>query len=419
MTRGGRPAWLHLPAALAAFFIAVSAAPSQDANPEAKAAFEMFREVAERVTARAYKPEPPRMICTRALHGLVAQLGESAKAHDRDLSALTDAAAQVEFEKEMLALAALPGQRQGLRDLVESAIQAWCVQHDPYTRYIRGADYAQIRRLVTTSGSGVGMSVEEKNGAIFCYPVPGSPAEVAGIKNADQLLAVEGMETAGKPIQLVGAYIRGAPGSQVQLRVRHNFGREQTMKITREPLTTPNVRVDALTTSLRVTIRKFTAEVVKEVRGALAQAAPGTTLTIDLRGNDGGQLEPAIELASLFMSPGETIVTLRERDKPDDVRTAQKPREFKFPAIILNQDEGTASASEMFIAALVGSESNRAVSRGPKTYGKGVFQAVMDLTHGGALILTTGELIAPQGRSWEGTGLLSSLENHRRIFPKD
>ena len=263
------------------------------------------------------------------------------------------------------------------------------------------------------------MSVEEKNGGIFCYPMPGSPAEVAGIKNGDQLLAVDGVETAGKPIQLVGAFIRGAPGSAVQLHVRHAFGRDQTMKIVREPLTTPNVRVEPLTTSLRVTIRKFNADVVKDVRAALAQAAPGATLTLDFRGNDGGQLEPAIELASLFMEPGETIVTLRERDKPDDVRIAQKPREFKIPAIILNQDEGTASASEMFIAALVGSESNRAVSRGPKTYGKGVFQAVMDLTHGGALILTTGELIAPQGRTWEGTGLLPSLENHRRIFPKE
>jgi carboxyl-terminal processing protease len=413
------PAGLFLPPVLVALCLAVPKLFSQEPPPDAKAAFELFREVADKVTARAYKPEPLRVICTKALHGVVQQLGEAAKPHDRDFSALADSTAQAGFEQAMLALAALPGQRQSLLDLVESSLQAWCLQHDPYTRYIRGADSAQIRRLATSSGSGVGMSVEEKNGAIFCYPVPGSPAEVAGIKNGDQLLAVEGIDTAGKPIQLVGAYIRGAPGSAVQLRVRHAFGREQTMKIVREPLTTPNVRVEPLTTSLRITIRKFNAGVVRDVKAALAQAAPGATLTIDLRGNGGGELDPAIELASLFMEPGETIVTLRERDKPDDVRTAKNPRAFKLPAIILNQDEGTASASEMFIAALIGSESNRAASRGPKTYGKGVFQAVMELSHGGLLILTTGELIAPQGRTWEGTGLLPSLENHRRIFPKE
>ncbi len=414
-----RPARLRLLAALVAFCITVPRIFSQDASQDAKSAFDIFYEAAQKVAARAYKPEPLPVICTKALHGLVQQLGETAKPNDRDFSALSDSAARIQFEKEMLALAALPGQRQGLRDLVESALQAWGQQHDAHTRYIRGSDYTQIRRLAATSGSGVGMSVEEKNGGIFCYPAPGSPAEVAGIKSGDQLLAVEGVDTAGKPFQLVGAFIRGAPGTAVQLRVRHAFGREQTMKIVREPLTTPNVRVETLTTSLRISIRKFNASVVKEVRAAMAQAAPGLTLTLDLRGNNGGELEPAIELASLFMEPSETIVTLRERDKPDDVRTAQKPREFKVPAIILNQDEGTASAAEMFIAALIGSGSNRAASRGPKTYGKGVFQSIMELNHGGALILTTGELIAPQGRSWEGTGLLPSLENQQRIFPKE
>jgi len=419
MTRDRRPARLLLLPALAAFCTTVPLTFSQDASQEAKIAFDLFREVAAKIRTRAYKPEPLPEICTKALHGLVQQLGEAAKAHDRDFSALSDSEAEAGFEKAMLALAALPGQRQGLRDLVESAVQAWCLKHDPYTRYLRGSDYAQIKRLATSSGSGVGMSVQEKNGGIFCYPMPGSPAEVAGIKNADQLLAVDGVETSGKPIQLVGALILGASATPVQLRVRHAFGREQTMKIVREPLTTPNVRIEPLTTSLRVTIRKFNADVVKDVRAALAQASPGATLTLDLRGNVGGQLEPAIELASLFMEPGETVVTLRERDKPDDVRIAGKPREFKVPAIILNQDEGTASAAEMFIAALVGSESNRAVSRGPKTYGKAIFQDAIDLTHGGALILSTGELIAPQGRTWEGIGLLPSLENHRRIFPKE
>lgn len=414
-----RPARLRLLLALAASCIAIPRVFSQDATVEAKAAFDIFHEVAEKVAARAYKPESMPVFCTRALHGLVQQLGEAAKPHDRDFSAMSDGAARAGFEKEMLALAALPGQRQGLRDLVESALQAWCRQHDPYTRYIRGTDYAQMRRLAASPGSGVGMSVEEKNGGIFCYPAPGSPAEVAGIKSGDQLLAVEGVDALGKPVQLVGAHIRGAPGTPVQLRVRHAFGREQTMKIVREPLSTPNVRIETLTTSLRITIRKFNANVVKEVRAALAQAPPGLTLTLDLRGNNGGELEPAVELASIFMEPGETIVTLRERGKPDDVRAAQKPREFKVPAIILNQDEGTASASEMFIAALVGSGSNRAVSRGPKTYGKGVFQTIMELKHGGALILTIGEMIAPQGSTWEGTGLLPSLENQRRIFPKE
>src|SRR5436190_16098845 len=142
---------------------------------------------------------------------------------------MSDDAAFAEFEKELRGLAALPGQRRNLRDLVEDAVHAWCLQHDPYTRYIRGAELAQMKRLATSAGSGVGMSLEEKSGGVFCYPTSGSPAELAGVKNGDQLLAVDGFESAGRPMQLVGAMIRGAPGSVVQLRVRHAFGREQTM----------------------------------------------------------------------------------------------------------------------------------------------------------------------------------------------
>lgn len=400
--------------------LAAGALPAQDSPEEEKAALDIFREVAEKIVARAYKPEPLPVICTKALAGVVAKLPPAAQPHARDLSRLDDSAALAGFAQSIRALRGMPGQRQTFRDLVEAAIEAWCFQHDPYTRYVPAQYGPELIRLLTSGQGSVGMSLQEKNdGHFYCYPRPDSPASLAGIKNGDRLLAVNGIEAAGKPIQLIGSMIRGAPGSTVQVRILQAFGnREKTVGILCEALKTPNVTAESLTTSLRLAIRKFTPDVVKEVRAELARATPDLALALDLRGNEGGELEAAVALASLFMEPGETIVTLRERDKPDDVRVARGPREFKAPLISIKQDEGTASAAEMLIAALVGSPSNRAVSNGSKTYGKAVYQAVIQFKHGGFLTLTTGEMIAPQGRSWEQTGLLPSSENLGRIFAK-
>ena len=125
------------------------------------------------------------------------------------------------------------------------------------------------------------------------------------------------------------------------------------------------------------------------------------------------------EFVSMFLEPGDNIVTVRTRDRPDEVINATKPREFTPAAIICLQDNGTASAAELVIAALVNSKTARAASQGPKTHGKGVVQTPIELRGGGKLDITSGELIAPQGLTWDTTGLLPSVENRGRIFPKD
>lgn len=400
------------------FALCASGGHGETAREEA-AAFAMFRECADKIVERAYHPETRAEICSRALHGLVSQLaGAAVKGHDRDLAGMKDDAALVEFEKEMRAIAALPGQRHTLRELVELAISAWCKQHDPYTAYVSSEDFRLMTLTSTNKSSigGIGMTVREKAGDFFCFPFPGSPAEATGIKPGDRLLSVEGKPVDGRSQEFIASLIRGAPGTNVRLRIEHSFGRAQSLIVGREELPNSTVRIERRSTGTSIRIRKFAADTPDEVRLALAKLSPGSALTLDLRGCDGGELEPAIELASLFMEPGEKVVTLRERGKKDDVRTAAGPREVRAPALILLQDEGTASAAEVLIAALVGSPSNRAASQGTKTYGKGVYQIAFDLLGGGMLKLTVGELIAPQGRTWEGTGLLPSLGNRRGIF---
>lgn len=386
---------------------------------DSEAVLSLVHEAVEVLHTQAYRTEPRAVICTKALRGLIAQLGENARSADRDLSTMLDDAAEAEFVRLLEGLASAPGQRMSLRELAERAIQAWCRQHDPYTKYVRSDDLKLVQLLSKTTGSGIGMSILDKNDAFYCYPLPGSPAEAAGIKPGDKLLSVDGRAVDDKPLDYLAAIIRGAPGSEVSLRLERISGRAQTLKVTRETLTTPSVLAEKKLTGLILRVRKFTEKTPEEARAALAQLTPGATLTIDLRGCPGGTLEHGIEFAGMFLEKDEPIVTVRTRGKPDDVIRDTQPREFKPAAIICLQDEGTASAAELVIAALVHSPAARAASQGTKSYGKGVIQTRIALRGGGSLAVTTGELIAPQGKGWDGIGLLPSLENRGRIFPRD
>jgi carboxyl-terminal processing protease len=392
-------------------------APAQDAASVAA----LLHEAAEKIQTTAFRSESRAVICTKALRGLIAELGESAKSFDRDLSTLQDDAAEAEFVRILQNLAGTPGQRYGLRELAERSLQAWCKQHDPYTRYTRSDDVRLVELMMSkATGSGVGMTVMDKDDAFHCYPLPGSPAEAGGVISGDRLVSVDGKPVAGKPLNFAVAAIRGGPpGSEVLLRVAHGFGREQTLRLTREALTTPTVLVEKKLSGLILRVRKFNQDLAADARKALAQLTPGASLSLDFRGCPGGNLDRAAEFAAMFLEPGEPIVTVRTRDKPDEVINATKPREFKPASIICLQDGGTASAAELVIAALVNSKTARAASQGQKSYGKGVLQTAMDLRGGGHLEITSGELIAPQGQTWDGIGLLPSVDNRGRIFPKD
>lgn len=379
----------------------------------------VMKEAVGQIHTLAYRTEPIPVIYTKALRLLLSSLGMEAQAQGKDFTTMIDGAAEAAFMDALQALASAPGQRLSLRDLAEQSLKLYCKQHDPYTRYVEADDVRIAQLMGKASGSGVGMSINEKNGTFLCYPLPGSPAEAAGVKAGDKLLAVDGKSVHEKPLEYLAGLIRGAPGTEVNLRVEHGFGRAQTVRVTREALTTPTVFVEKKVTGMVLRVRKFSSELLNEARQALGSLSQGGTLTLDLRGCPGGDLDVAIAFTSLFLEQGEPIVTIRTRGKPDEVATATKPREFKPAAIILLQDEGTASGAELVIAALVNSKTARAASQGAKTYGKGVLQTRVELRGGGVLTVTTGELVAPQGRGWDLAGLLPSLENRGRIFPRE
>lgn len=396
----------------------ISAEAGNDAESETGDVALLVQEVVDKLIEKALHPQPKPVIYQKAWLGLLLELGKPELAAAHDFTVMSGAQAQKTFIDAIHNLARAPGQRRSLRELAESALQAYCRQHDPYTRYTRSEEFHHIKLMSKGEGSHVGMSINEKDGSFYCFPMPGGPAEVAGVKAGDRLISVDGRAVDGRPLEYIASLIKGAPGSKVSLRVEHRFGRTESLAVVREILDMPAVTVEKKITGLVLRVRRFSGDLLDSTRKAVKALKPSNTLTIDLRGCSGGQVEVAVAFAELFLNTGEEIVKLRSRDKPDEVFTASNAPEIQAAAVILLQDEGTASAAEMVIAALLNSKTQRATSQGPKTFGKGVMVSRLELKGGGALNVTSAELIAPQGRSWEGTGLLSSLENNGKIFPE-
>ena len=235
---------------------------------------------------------------------------------------------------------------------------------------------------------------------------PGSPAQKAGLRRGDVIVAVNGKSIAGVSSQRTTSLIRGRPGTKVTLTWRHD-GQRVTRRVERAKVDAPSV-----TSSLRtvdgvklgvVELSGFTSGAHGEVRGAVDKlrdrGAKG--IVLDLRGNGGGILDEAVLVASVFISDG-TIVSIDGRHRDRRVYRASGgaiPRSVPVDVLV---DEGTASASEIVAGAI--QDRRRGEVVGTRTFGKGVFQEVRELRNGGALDITVGEYFLPSGRNLGGGG---------------
>lgn len=422
---GHRSGWM-LAGMLACGLLSAGSAHAQADDRDLNAAVETLRECASVIEKRCYYPLTAPEVITRSL----AELYQSGTVTGNDLPAAPDLVQMTEAEalqgarKHLALLAALPGQRLSSVELAEAALAAYCRKIDPYTRYETTDDAARIDKARATAGSGIGMSLKERDGAYYCYPYPDSVAALSGIRPGDKLVSVDGRAVKGQSVDLLATWIKGAPGTDVKLRIEKSTGRQQLLPVTREAgVVSPAFRIEKDTGGVVLRVRRFEHGMGEAVFKALQSEgqASARLMTVDLRGNQGGSLMGAVELASLFLDPGAEIVTILERGFPARKIEAEKAAVLKPSQISILQDEGTASASEVFIAAMVMNIPDRAASQGQKTYGKGVLQlAVSDKNNGqegadivtikggGVLTLTTGMMFAKGGLSWNETGLLPS-----------
>ena len=292
-------------------------------------------------------------------------------------------------------------------DIVQDSLRLFLAQQDSYSLLLSPTEYSRYRASQKNSYHGIGMELAQtRDGIFYGIPYPASPAAQAGILEGDRIIAVNDEPTTNLPLEVLGSRVRGEPGSTLRLTLRTGDDVERSIKIERSLVLATSVSTSADEGTPVVRIYSFTPNTPANLRRALHSIPEDIPFVIDVRGNPGGNLFDAVDAARLFLAPTQTIVEVRGRTS-SSVYRCERPATFPERAIWILQDEGTASAAEVFVASLT--DNGRATSIGRTSFGKGRTQRIIELMDGSALLLTNGILLTPAGKEWDGTGLSPTI----------
>jgi carboxyl-terminal processing protease len=297
-------------------------------------------------------------------------------------------------------------------EVFRRAINAALASLDPYSRYLDPRAFIQQRASITGSFGGLGLQVELADKLVrVTAAIPNTPAARAGLQAGDLIIRLDDQPVDGMTLADAVAKMRGEPGTPIELTIRR-AQEEISVSLVREMIRREPVRWamedDVLVLRLLGFMSPTFAEMEKAIAAASARGNP-RAIVLDLRGNGGGLLRQAVQIADAFLAGGD-IVSLRGRT-PGNRRAWQadpSERLAGVPMVILI-DGRTASAAELVAAAL--QESGRAIVMGQRSFGKGSVQAMLPLGEGkGALRLTTALYHGPSGRSVQRTGVGPDIE---------
>ncbi len=279
---------------------------------------------------------------------------------------------------------------------------------DRFSNYFNPAEYKRFRQAQSSEFSGVGLEVSPSTRGLRVEAVyDGSPAKRAGLRSGDVIVAAGAKPLRGLSQDAAVALVKGPPGTDIRLAWMRD-GKRITKTVTRSTVTVPVVasalkRENSCAIGV-VRLAQFSSGAHAEVDKALRRlkARKAKAFILDLRGNGGGLVSEAQLVASAFLTDGP-IVTTRGRTVPSQTLNATGDAIYPKGPLAVLVDKGTASASEIVTGAL--QDRNRATVVGTRTFGKGVFQEVLDLSNGGALDITAGQYFTPKGRNLGGRGV--------------
>ena len=279
---------------------------------------------------------------------------------------------------------------------------------DPYTEFFTAQEAKQFTDELNNTITGIGaqLSVDDKGDVQVVAPIKGYPAAKAGLMPKDIITSIDGVTTSGMSADQAVNKIRGKAGTQVKLQILRHDSQVLNFTITRQDITLPSVTTKMLSGNIGYmsisTFANDTSSLSKQAADKFAQAHV-KGIILDLRGNPGGLLSAAVDVSSLWLSKGDTILQEKRGVVVLDTYTANGHDDLKgIPTVVLI-DGGSASASEITAGAL--HDNGVAILMGEQSYGKGSVQEPVPFPDGSELKVTVARWYRPDGQNIDKKGI--------------
>lgn len=290
--------------------------------------------------------------------------------------------------------------------LMKKAIDGMLSELDPHSQYLDGLDYEDL--MVSTRGEfgGLGMLISFRdNYPTVMSPIDGTPAERAGIRGGDQIVEIEGQNTAGWTVDKAVGQLRGEPGTKIKFRIRHPNDADNSSTeyvLVREVINVSSVPYHGMVKEGvgYIRVSNFAQKTAQEMETSLEELEGKgmRALVLDFRSNPGGLLQTATEVSELFLEKDKLLVYTKGRLANSNRKyySANRQVHTGYPIVIM-VNGASASASEIFAGAM--QDWDAAFVVGQTSYGKGTVQTVFKLSDTEAVKLTTAKYYTPSGRS--------------------
>jgi len=304
------------------------------------------------------------------------------------------------------------------QDKINGMIEGLAASYgDPYTVFLPPVEAKAFAETVGGSFGGVGMEVGIKNEQLIVVsPLKGSPAEKAGVMAGDNILEINGVSTQGFTVEIAVSKIRGEIGTKVKLMLHQASSSPRAVEITRDTIQVPVVETTSRPDGVFViSIYSFSAPSAAKFKEAMRKfiESGSNKLILDLRGNPGGYLESAVDIASYFLPLGEVVVTedysgkqTNEVHRSAGYNVLKASNRNAKVAVLING--GSASASEILAGAL--RDQDVATLIGERSFGKGSVQELINLDGGASLKITIARWLTPRGTSISEKGIVPDRE---------